>query len=138
MQVMQSKENTTSLPMWCLSGPTSKEVSYEDSIGREQRFSVFLSATAASGHEGHFHRPLFCHVAGRGPQWEPPRRWTLDYVIYVSLLMVLDGSQALKDRFSHARQAVVEMFPGRRRPGRTYQGYVKACRRIAGANTCGP
>ncbi len=79
---------------------------------------------------GIFPASFFAALLTRGPQWEQPRRWTLDYVIYVSLLMVLDGSQALKDRFAHARQAVGEMFPGRRRPGKTYQGYVKACRRL--------
>lgn len=44
--------------------------------------------------------------------------------------MVLDGASTLRDRFAHARQATVEMFPGRKRPGRTYQGYVQARRRI--------
>jgi hypothetical protein len=73
-----------------------------------------------------FTAPFFSLLLTRGPQWEHPRRWTVEYVIYVSLLMVLDDSETLKDRFTHARQTVVAMFPSRKRPGRTYQGYVKA------------
>jgi len=73
-----------------------------------------------------FPAPFFSLLLAQGPQWEHPRRWTVEYVLYVSVLMALDGSHALKDRFAHARQAVVAMFPRGKRPGRTYQGYVKA------------
>lgn len=118
--------------MLCLSGQPSKEVSYEDSISREQRLSVWLSAGVAFGHETHFHGPLFSALRALGPQGDRPRRWTLEQVIYVSLLRVLDASPSLKDRFRNARQTVVEMFPGRRRPGKTYQGYLKARRQITG------
>ena len=51
-------------------------------------------------------------------------------MIYVCLLMALEAASTLKERFGHARQTAVEMFAGRKRPGRTYQGYVKARRRI--------
>jgi hypothetical protein len=44
------------------------------------------------------------------------------------MIYATDG--ALKDRFESARTCVIEMFPGRRRPGRTYQGFMKAQRRI--------
>jgi hypothetical protein len=77
-----------------------------------------------------FLAPVFSALLAAGPQWARPQRWTLEYVVYVSLLMVLDSSPTLQDRFGHARQATVEMFPGRPRPGRTYQGYVKARRQI--------
>jgi hypothetical protein len=105
-------------------------VFYEDSICREQGFSVFLSVTVAFGHESHFHGPLFSTLMAMGPQWDRSRRWTLEYVIHVSLLMVLDAAPTLKDRFANARQTTVEMFAGRRRPGRTYQGFVMARRQI--------
>ena len=108
--------------MLCLSGQPSKEVRYEDSICREQRFYVFLSVIVAFGHESHFPGPLFSTLMGRGPQRDRSRRWTLEHVIYVSLLMVLDAAPTLKERFGNARQKVVEMFAGRPRPGRTYQG----------------
>ncbi len=117
--------------MLCLSGQQDKEVSYEDSICREQRFSVFLSVIVAFGHESRFHGPLFSTLVAMGPQWDRSRRWTLEHVIYVSLLMVLDGAPTLKERFDNARRSTVAMFPGRKRPGRTYQGYVKARRQIS-------
>jgi hypothetical protein len=77
-----------------------------------------------------FTAPFLALLLSSGPQVRSPRRWTLEYVIYVSVLMVLDGSEHLKDRFAQARQEVVALFPGRKRPGRTYQGYVKACRQL--------
>lgn len=117
--------------MLCLSGQQDKEVSYEDSICREQRFSIFLSVIVAFGHESRFHGPLFSTLAAMGPQWDRSRRWTAEHVIYVSLLMVLDGAPTLKERFDNARQSTVAMFPGRKRPGRSYQGYVKARRQIS-------
>lgn len=75
---------------------------------------------------GIFTAPFFSRLLAQGPQWKSPRRWTVEYVLYVSVLMTLDSAETLKDRFAHARQAVVAMFPGRKRPGTTYQGYVKA------------
>jgi hypothetical protein len=112
------------------SGQPSKEVPYEDSNYRAQRFSIFLSVIVAGGHETHFHGPLFSRLRSRGPHGPGSRRWTLEHVLYVSLLMVLEAAPTLKERFDLARQKVVEMFAGRRRPGRTYAGFVKARRRI--------
>lgn len=117
--------------MLCLSGQHDKEVQYEDSIYREQRGSVLLSVIAAFGHESYFHGPLFSTLIALGPQWDRHRRWTLEQVLYVSLLMVLDTAPTLKERFDNARQSTVAMFPGRKRPGRTYQGFVKARRQIS-------
>ena len=77
-----------------------------------------------------FTAPFLSQLMALGPQPWSARRWSLEYVIYVSLLMVLDEAEALQDRFAHARQAVVALFPGRKRPGQSYQGYVKACRRL--------
>jgi len=79
---------------------------------------------------GIFTAPFLSVLLGLGPQPWPARRWTLEYLIYVSVLMVLDGSTHLKDRFAHARQLVGELFPGRKRPGRSYQGYVAAGGRL--------
>jgi len=131
MEVLEIKGNRTSLPMLCLSGQQDKEVHYEDSIYREQRLSVLLSVIVAFGHESYFLGPLFSTLIALGPQWDRSRRWTLEQVIYVSLLMVLDAAPTLKERFDNARQAAVAMFPGRKRPGKTYQGYVKARRQIS-------
>ena len=79
---------------------------------------------------GIFTAPFLSLLLSLGPQPWSARRWTLEYVIYVSILMALDEAEHLKDRFAHARQTVGRMFPGRRRPGQTYQGYVAACRRL--------
>jgi hypothetical protein len=79
---------------------------------------------------GVFTAPFLSLLMGLGPQSRSARRWTLEYVIYVSVLMVLDESESLKDRFAHARQVIVSLFPSRKRPGRTYQGYVAASRRL--------
>jgi hypothetical protein len=71
-------------------------------------------------------------LAALDPRVGRSRRWTLGNLIYVSLLMALDSSRALKDRFESARAAWGQMFPGRKRPGGTYPGYVKARRRVSG------
>jgi len=93
----------------------------------------FLSSYRSSlrpAMSGIFTAPFLSLLLGLGPQpWSAPR-WSLEYVIYVSVLMALDEAEALRDRFAHARQAVVALFPGRKRPGKSYQGYVKACRRL--------
>lgn len=44
--------------------------------------------------------------------------------------MAYDPSASLKERFQSARQCLAEMFPSRRRAGKTYQGFVQAVRRI--------
>jgi hypothetical protein len=62
------------------------------------------SAGVAFGHESHFHGPLFSTLAAVGPQGKRSRRWTLEAVLYTSLLMVVEPSRALKDRLDH-RQA---------------------------------
>ncbi len=46
------------------------------------------------------------------------------------VLMAYDESATLGDRFGHARQCLIEMAPGTRRPGKTYQGFVKATKRL--------
>jgi hypothetical protein len=79
---------------------------------------------------GIFTAPFLSLLMALGPQWSASTRWTLELVLYTALLMTLDGSEALTDRFANARQAVIKMFPHRKRPGQTYQGFVKACGRL--------
>ena len=43
--------------------------------------------------------------------------------------MALDDGQTQTDRFTHALEVVVDVFRSRRRPGNTYQGYVKVLRK---------
>jgi hypothetical protein len=51
-------------------------------------------------------------------------------LVLQALLMVYESSESLKDRFTLAREALIEMFPGARRPGETYQGFIKAQNRV--------
>jgi len=46
-------------------------------------------------------------------------------LVYVALMMVWSSSHTIKDRFSDARKCVNEMYPSRRRVGKTYQGFIK-------------
>jgi hypothetical protein len=65
----------------------------------------------------------------------PVRRgcsWTLPRVIMMSLVMGWSSGQSLQDRFEESRECLMEMVPGRKRPGGTYQGYVKARGKIKG------
>lgn len=116
--------------MLYLSGQSSKEVLYEDSIYRGQRRSISLSVIVAFGHERHSHGPPFSRLREKRTRGSQTRRWTLVPLIYVCLLMALENAATLQERFDQARRKVVEMFPGRRRPGHSYQGFVAARRRI--------
>lgn len=48
--------------------------------------------------------------------------------------MAYHDASTLRDRFSRARQCLIEMFPSSRRPGKTYQGFIKAVLRISTAD----
>lgn len=84
---------------------------------------ALLSAGAVKSHESISHGPLFS---------AQPRktRWERAYTLLQAILMAYDPSASLKDRFENARQSLVEMFAHRARPGKTYQGWVKALCRI--------
>lgn len=49
------------------------------------------------------------------------------------MLMMWEAETALQDSFLKAREHLAEMFPKRRRCGKTYQGFVKAQRRLSPA-----
>jgi hypothetical protein len=53
-------------------------------------------------------------------------RWSERYLTLCALLMAWSINNVLADRFDAARAGLVAMFPGRKRPGNTYQGFV-AC-----------
>jgi hypothetical protein len=50
--------------------------------------------------------------------------WTPRLLVICALLSFMSKAQSLKDRFADARQAVVSMYPSRKRPGKTYQGFI--------------
>ena len=53
-------------------------------------------------------------------------RWTERLLVVCAVLMAWDPAPALDDRFASARSCLVKMVPGRRRPGRTYEGFIAA------------
>jgi hypothetical protein len=57
-------------------------------------------------------------------------RWTARLLVTCAVLLAWQPAGAtLADRFDAARAAVVAMYPGRRRPGETYAGFVAALAR---------
>jgi hypothetical protein len=53
-------------------------------------------------------------------------RWGERYLVICVLMMSWSMADVLADRFDQARKVVTKMFPGRTRPGKTYQGFVVA------------
>jgi hypothetical protein len=47
-------------------------------------------------------------------------------LVWAGLVMAWDGGVTLAEQFASARATVTEMFPGLRRVGKSYQGFVKA------------
>jgi hypothetical protein len=133
-QVIKIKENMTSLPMLVLASRHDTEVKNVYSQGGARRGSVYISSRVTFGHESNFHGPLFSTWARLAPSWgrSRRRRWSAKNLIYVSLLMVFQTPRVLKDRFAGACEVFKEMFPAGRGPGGTYQGYLKARRKITG------
>jgi hypothetical protein len=56
-------------------------------------------------------------------------RWTSLLLALCAILMSWDGGPTLGDRFESARRCLLRWYPGRRRPGGSYQGFVAALRR---------
>jgi hypothetical protein len=121
--VIVIKENKTSLPMMYLSRHIRKEAVYDNSQKRAQMCYKYISSGLDYCHEKISHGPLFSHQSRR-------KRWSAWYSIVQALLMALEPYASLKDRFENARHCLIGMFPNERRPGRSYQGFVKARRNI--------
>jgi Transposase DDE domain len=120
-------EKITSLPMlYWKQEKHSKEAQYASS-------SINVSAGSWSGHKELFDHPLFASLKKLDTHRRRPKRtrWSQQQLIMGAVLMAFDSSAALKDRFANARQCLVEMFPAQRRPGKSYQGFVKALRQIS-------
>ena len=62
----------------------------------------------------------------RGLPLMAPRRWTDRVLSLVMLLTVWATAATLKDRFAEARQAVVLMYLSRKRPGKSFVGFMSA------------
>ena len=124
---MTTKE-TASMPMLSLSRRHGMEAYYVGSQSQACPRYVYVSSISLFGHEGLPHGPLFSGAGGlEGPPRRPgATRWSPEYLVFTALLMVFSSGATLADRFRSARECLVEMFPQRRRPGRSYQGFVKA------------
>lgn len=65
----------------------------------------------------------------------PPRRadarWTHRLLAYAAVLMAWDPAPTLGDRFASALTCLADLFPSRRRPGRTYRGFTDALVHVA-------
>lgn len=55
-------------------------------------------------------------------------RWTTMLLVLCAVLISLSGASTLGERFGQARACLVRWYPGRRRPGGSYQGFVAALR----------
>jgi hypothetical protein len=133
--MMIAKEKTASLSMLYLSGHNRKEAFDVDSHPRAYPGYVYYpSAGIAFGHEDLSHGPPFSAMAGldRRTGRKDAQRWSLQHLHFTALLMVYAADEALKDCFETARTCCIEMFPYQRRPGRSYQGFIKAQEKLFG------
>ena len=53
-------------------------------------------------------------------------RWTSRLLTMVAIFMAWGVGRSLKDRFEQARDALVGIYPSRKRPGQTHEGLSKA------------
>lgn len=129
------KENRASVPMLSWSGRQSTEANHEHSRTRAYHRYVHISAGVGFGHESFPHGPLFSTLTPLDlrPRKSGAVRWSVQFLTYQAILMAYDSSAALKDRFAQARETLVAMFPGRRRPGKTYQGFIRALQQLPAA-----
>jgi hypothetical protein len=61
--------------------------------------------------------------------FDPPvcgQRWSQRYLAIAMILLSWSPATSLADRFKQARGWLAAMFPGRVRPGKTYQGLIEA------------
>ncbi len=49
----------------------------------------------------------------------------------VSVLMIFDNSSTLRDSFASARRCLVEMYESFRRPGKTFEGFIAARKKVS-------
>jgi hypothetical protein len=57
-------------------------------------------------------------------------RWRLQPLVMVLIVMTFACGDSQEERFECARAVVVALLPKRRRPGKTFQGFEKALRRL--------
>lgn len=90
----------------------------------------------SSVRKGSYSKDLLDAIGGCLPQRGMPLqsedtrvRWTPRLLTITAVLSAWAVASTCQEAFAVARQAVVKMYPTRRRPGRSYQGFVKALTR---------
>jgi len=86
-----------------------------------QECPEIVSAIPATSHQPFLCRPPFSTFGSRCDA-----RWTARMVALTAVWMAWCSTGSLCDRFASAREVVTGMFPGRRRVGKSYQGFVRA------------
>ena len=61
------------------------------------------------------------------------QRWTLRLLVMCAILLAFEPGTTLKDRFAEARWQLMQMHPGRRGVGKTYQGFIAALLKVSQA-----
>jgi hypothetical protein len=84
-----------------------------------------VSAGPAGRHESFLAGPPFSGFHARSDV-----RWTARFLAFVAILMAWSPQQTLGDRFDAAWDTVTRMFRSRKRPGKTYQGFVRRLFRL--------
>jgi hypothetical protein len=74
----------------------------------------------------HLPGTLFAKAGAAGGGRGGGVRWCERYLTLCVILMAWGINTTLADRFDEARRCLVKMFPGRRRPGTTYTGFMAA------------
>jgi hypothetical protein len=78
-----------------------------------------------------FTASFFSILKGLGSLGQRSCGWTVPRLVLMSLIMGWSSAQSLQDRFEECREYLIEMVPGRKHPGGTYQGYIKARAKIS-------
>ena len=103
--------------MLILTGQQSEGDPY-DTLSEE--CTEIVSADTAGWHESFLAGPPFSKFDVRSDV-----RWTARFLAFAAVLMAWSSEQTLADRFGAAWESLVGMFPFCRRPGKTYQGFIK-------------
>lgn len=133
--MLVSIEKAASEPMLFVSRRHQQGGVYVDSRRRSYPGYVYVSAGSSFGHERLSHGPFFSAVAALDERTRRPgsARWSLRNVVFQAMLMTFEEGRNLNDRFMNARACWIGIFPGERRPGKTYQGFIKAQRGVCPA-----
>ena len=112
--------------------PPRKSASRRSRRARRRRVRRPRGVGRAGGSLSELHRGLSRQLPRAGLpliSHKKSARWSPRLLVIGAILFTLDASGTLGERFAAAYDAIVEMFPSRRRPGTDPQGFLRAlCR----------